>query len=150
MDDTFGRWMQELDGRRLILILDTCCSGGQSANQKGLASPVGATESARGAQTFDFFGGEVDRTKDIGQKETALLASSKAVESSFERREGDLSVMTYFLVEKLQERGESISLRDAFAYIETRVSSYVGSHVRGHTQTPVLVDYTSPPLYLKP
>lgn len=150
MDDTFGRWVQELDGRKLIVILDTCCSGGQSANQKGIDGPDGIGQLARGGQSFDFFGGEVDRTKDIGQKETALLASSKPVESSFERLEGDLSVMTYFMVEHIHDHTGSLSLRDAFTYVENRVPSYVRSRVRGHTQTPVLVDYTSPPLYLVP
>src|SRR5207248_1192572 len=29
MDKTFGRWVQELDGRKLIVILDACHSGGQ-------------------------------------------------------------------------------------------------------------------------
>jgi len=38
-DDTFGRWIQDLDGRRVVLILDTCHSAGQAAGQKGIAMP---------------------------------------------------------------------------------------------------------------
>ena len=29
VDDTFGRWMQGLDGRQIVLVLDTCYAGGQ-------------------------------------------------------------------------------------------------------------------------
>ena len=33
MDDTLGRWIQALDGRRVVIILDCCYSGGQAADK---------------------------------------------------------------------------------------------------------------------
>ena len=146
LDDTFGRWIQDLDGRKVVVILDTCHSGGQNRNEKGLH--LGGKGVQIGGD-FDFFDGEIKRTKDIGQKETALLASSKASQVSFERREGDLSAMTYYLVEQLSKGDEQITLPDAFQYVSEKVPSYIEGRFSGTTQTPVLVDNTTPPLYLR-
>ena len=149
LDDTFGRWFQELDGRQLLVILDTCHSGGQSAQEKSLAKGLGNEEPAAGAE-FDFLDGELARAKDIGQEETALLASSMANQVSFERKEGDLSTMTYFLVEQLNLGSESVTLLAAYESMKQRVAEYVEQMFPGTTQTPVLVDNLSPPFFLRP
>lgn len=36
LDDTLGRWIQELDGRKVAVILDACHSGGQATAGKGV------------------------------------------------------------------------------------------------------------------
>jgi len=141
LDDTFGRWIQELDGRRVLVVLDTCHSGGQG-QEKSL--PTASSPAA-----FDFLDGELSRMKDIGQRETALLASSAASQVSFERREGDLSTMTYFLIEQLQANGGPLELKDAFAGLQSEVAKYVEATFPGTTQTPVLVNNLAAPLYLR-
>jgi uncharacterized caspase-like protein len=146
LDDTFGRWMQDLDGRRLLVILDTCHSGGQHSREKGLAGP---TAPLAGTE-FDYFDGEFARTKDIGQRDTAMLASSKASQVSFERREGDLSVMTHCLVSLLQTASGRLSLQEAYNHLKRDVPLYVQQRFPGTTQTPVLIDNTSSPLFLRP
>jgi len=109
LDDTIGRWLQELDGRKLVVILDTCHSGGQTAQEKSLAKGLGDAPLG-GDVVFDFLDGELERAKDIGQKEMAMLASSKATQVSFERKEGDLSTMTYFLVQLLEAQSGGVTL----------------------------------------
>jgi hypothetical protein len=141
LDDTFGRWIQELDGRRVLVVLDTCHSGGQ-----GQEKSLSATASPA---AFDFLDGELSRMKDIGQRETALLASSAASQVSFERREGDLSTMTYFLLGQLQSNGGPLELKDAFASLRSDVAKYVEATFPGTTQTPVLVNNLVAPLYLR-
>lgn len=145
LDDTFGRWMQELDGRRVLVILDTCHSGGQG-QEKSLTAGNG---SAPPPLAFDFLDGELKRIKDIGQRETALLASSTASQVSFERREGDLSTMTYFLLAQLQSGNEPLELREAFARLQASVAEYVEKTFPGTTQTPVLLDNLTAPLLLR-
>jgi len=146
VDDTFGRWVQDLDGRTLLVILDTCYSGGQHEGAKGLDLP-GVTPSA----DFDFLDGDMDaHTKDIGQKETAMLASAKASQVAMERREGDLSVMTYFLVKKLQEASSSVLLKEAVEYLKTEVPAYVQARFPGMTQDPIFIDHTTAPVNLRP
>jgi caspase domain-containing protein/uncharacterized protein DUF4384 len=145
LDDTFGRWLQELDGRRVLVVLDTCHSGGQG-QEKSL--PPGHTAAPPAA--FDFLDGELKRIKDIGQRETALLASSTASQVSFERREGDLSTMTYCLLAQLQSGSEPLELRAAHANLQRSVAEYVEKNFPGTTQSPVLVDHFTAPFLLRP
>jgi len=143
MDDEFGRWIQELDGRRILVILDACFSGGQ-ATGKGLGdAPI-----AKG-KLLDFFDGEFLRAKDLGQKETALMASSRSTQFSYERREGDLSVMTYVLAKLIASGQEQISLQQAYEVLKVDVPKYMKKTFRRNDQAPVLVDHTSAPLYLR-
>ncbi|HUG66319.1 MAG TPA: caspase family protein [Pirellulaceae bacterium] len=146
MDDTFGRWIQEMDGRRVVVVLDMCHSGGQAAGAKSI--PSADAEPDRGA--FDFLDSEFARIKDIGQRETALLASSAANQVSFERKEHDLSTMTYFLVRQLRDARQPVALGDGFEQLKRQVTEYVESTFPGVTQTPVLIDNLSGPFYLRP
>jgi uncharacterized caspase-like protein len=150
LDDTFGRWMQDLDGRKLMIILDTCHSGGQTAMEKSLAKGLGTPAPVAGDVQFDFLDGEMERAKDIGQRETALLASSTATQVSFERREGDLSTMTYFLVAQLSANPGAVTLDMAYQNLKREVAAYVERTFPGTTQTPVLVNNMTPPFYLRP
>ncbi len=150
LDDTFGRWIQELDGRRLAIILDTCHSGGQTAQEKSLGKGLDVGPAVAGDVAFDFLDGEIERAKDIGQRDTALLASSQAAQVSFERREGDLSTMTFFLVDLLRSASGPVTLSDAYDALRPRVAEYVERTFPGTTQTPVLVNNLSRPFYLRP
>jgi len=135
MDDTFGRWIQDLDGRRVVLVLDACHSGGQATFEKGLGLPDPVPTGA-----FDFLvAGELGRAKDVGQENCVMLCSAKAAQKAFERREGDLSVMTYFLINHLKNGSGKVTLRDAFKYIEIEVPKYVEENFPGAEQTPVLI-----------
>jgi hypothetical protein len=151
LDDTLGRWLQELDGRRVVIILDACHSAGQHAQGKGL-DPIGLARSS-GANPPEFLFHRLvkrlEAMKDLDQKELALLASSKASQISFERQEGDMSTMTYFLVELLRREEGPVTLTQAFEYVKVQVPAYVEKTYPGTTQTPVLVDQTTRPLYLR-
>lgn len=146
LDKTFGRWVQSLDGRKLVVILDACHSGGQSRDaRKALAG--GAPDVP--FRNF-FFQTTLNRIKDIGQRETAVLASSRATQLSFEQRDGNLSVMTHFLIERLKSANGKLTLADAASYVMQRVPEFVQRQYPGTTQTPVFVDHTTPPVYLRP
>lgn len=153
-DDTFGRWIQELDGRRIAVILDTCHSAGQATNEKSLRDgakglPMTFGKAIQGVE-LDFFDGEFARTKDIGQKGAAILASSQAAQISFVRREEDLSAMTYFLVKLIEKNDGPVTLATAFKHLQKELPAYVERRFPGTTQTPVLVDDIRPQLYLRP
>ncbi len=164
LDDTFGSWMLKLGGRRIVVILDTCYAGGQHNEAKSLeigrqrtkaldSKLLGKSLAAKLADRdvpFDFFNLTRIGLKALGQKELAMLASSKANETSFERREGDLGVMTYCLVNKLGNSDQPVTLPQAFESLKQDVPRYVEGNFLGSTQTPVLVDETTPPTYLRP
>ena len=145
LDDHFGRLLQHLDGRKVVLVLDTCHSGGQATAEKGL----GGLEDVKALGGLDMLDGELQHTKDIGQKETALLVSSRAAQISFVRKEGDLSVMTKFLDQLIRESQGPLTLTDAAVQLKKLVPEYVADRFPGATQTPELIDNTSPPLYLR-
>lgn len=70
-DDLFGHWLQSLAGRQVVVILDTCHSGGFFTNEKSL-------ESSSNNFVFDFLDGEANRLKDLGQKECAMMSACSA------------------------------------------------------------------------
>lgn len=147
MDRTFGRWVQELDGRRVIVMIDTCHSGGQAAGQKGFGLP---SDQDAGQFANNFMEAILTRAKNIGQEEAAVLAASQAAQIAFERREGDLSVMTYFLARQLEQADSGVTLQAAYEHLKREVPAYVEKRFPGITQTPVLADQTTPPVYLRP
>jgi hypothetical protein len=146
LDKTFGRWVQNLDGRQLTIIIDACHSGGQS---QGAIKALTGGDSTQPFRKF-FFATTWKRTKDIGQRETSVLASSRAAQVSFERREGDLSVMTYFLIDKLSTERGSLTLHDLAEYLKIQVPAFVEKHYPGATQTPSFVSQTTSPVYVRP
>lgn len=162
LDDALGRWVQELDGRKVAVILDACHSGGQATGRgikggvKGDDSIIGSgddlpaasvedllrtTSNADGREPMpmplDFLDGELSRLKDIGQDDAAMLFSSASDEISAERRDGRLSVMTYFLVEKMGATS-SLTLKQAYEHVKVKVPEYMKEHFPGRKQTPQL------------
>ena len=162
MDETFGRWMLDLDHRKILVILDVCYAGGQHNEGKSIGLPgrkaprytadgvaAMATKGIGGEQIpFDFF--NFRRAKDLGQDELAMLASSRADQVSFERHDATCSVMTYYLVQCLRNARKPVTLKDGYAAVRTAVPSYVEAEFPGSTQTPMLIDHTTPPVYLRP
>jgi len=144
LDDTFGRWLQELDGRKVLLIVDSCHSGGQGTSRS--LSPFGDGR----PEEFEFLDGELERAKSIGQQETGLLASSAANQVSFERREGDMSTMTYFLVAQLKARQVRLPLTASYKSLKESVTAYVEKNFPGTTQTPLLVNNFREEFLLRP
>ncbi len=80
-DDLFGRWLQALVGRRVIVVLDSCYSGGFASQEKGLTKGDAANQQP---VRFDFLDGETGRLKDIGQPDTALLTACRASQTALD------------------------------------------------------------------
>lgn len=174
LDDTLGRWVQALDGRKVCVILDACHSGGQATDKglgargglkspeaaeggiirdatdlsggvldslfKGPAATAGGTLGGFGTTPApaDFLDSELGRIKDINQKDAAMLFSSASDQISAERRDGKLSVMTYFLVEKLLG-SSSLTLAEGYAHVKVEVPKYMKENFPGREQTPQLI-----------
>ena len=150
-DDLFGRWIQRLSGRQVIVILDTCYSGGFATNEKSL--------SGRNQNTFDFIDGEMARLKDIGEKDQAMLSAAFAAEVAYERTEADTSVLTHFLVAGLRELSGPVQLEQLHQYCEGKMAAYFEQWRRDAESEgeeapapahPHLVNYCIRPVYLKP
>lgn len=142
---TFARWLQSLDGRKVVLILDACYAGGQGGGgERGLVDPTPNVP-------FDFLDEELLQvTKSIGRQQVAKLASSMGRQPSLVRLDGNVSVMTGFLIEFLSTGTDSVTLKDAYEYLKVKVPQYVRARFPGFEQTPVLIDNITPPVHLRP
>jgi hypothetical protein len=163
LDDTFTRWVQALDGRKVVVILDACHSGGQI---EGTAKNIAAAPVAAAVRKFGkaitlkndtqnikkghFLDGQDGRMKALGQKDAIVLASSTAKQVSYERTDGRMSVMTYYLVEAL-DSVPSGDFEQVVKYVQEKVADYVSQEFPGTKQTPLLSPPSlTPPLTLKP
>lgn len=136
LDDTFGRWVQDLDGRKIVVVLDACYSAGQLATAKSIdGAPDADKASEMDWMPFDFGGNELSRVKDIGQDDAAIIASSASQDVSHERVEGDLSVMTYYLVETLNKATTPVMLEDLVETITPAVGKYIEAYFPGAKQS---------------
>lgn len=124
-DDEFGNLLLRLFGRRIVVFLDACYSGGQA---KGTSLPGQATKGlgAAGTETaFDFIDGEINAlAKDIKQKNVAVICSSTADQVSFVCLNQGMSVMSFFIHKNLKTH-ESVTLRNLFNDVSQNVAAYV-------------------------
>ena len=116
-DDLFGRWLQSLAGRQVLVILDTCHSGGFAAGDKSLTSKQKTVQ-------FDFLDGEVERLKDIGQKEQALITAARVDQSAYPLPNGENGVFTYFLIDSLAKLEGPAELEGVHAYVESAMEAF--------------------------
>ncbi|HVX62933.1 MAG TPA: DUF4384 domain-containing protein [Pirellulales bacterium] len=153
-DDLFARWLQALSGRRVIVVLDSCFSGGFATQEKGLGKGESeATEAPR----FDFLSGEVGRLKDIGQPDTALLTACRAAQTALSSHANSgrpedqepasialtaffeqlkvqkaadndpMSVMSYYLLNTLLKAQEPVDVKQAGADCTRDMKNYFDS-----------------------
>ena len=123
-DDQFGHWLQALDGRQVIVVLDVCHSGGFSANERGIQAGQFRAPAQQRKEKFDFLDQEIVRLKDIGQSNAALFTACSAQETTMERLEKDNGVMTYSLMETLQRATGKLTLIDAHRQVSALMTSY--------------------------
>ena len=105
----------------MIVILDICHAGGFSTQEKGVE------DSAKSAKGFDFLDREVSRLKDIGQDNIVLLTSSTTEELSLVRPDGELSVMTYHLLNVLKQAKGPLDIDMAYERVKKQMQAYFES-----------------------
>lgn len=123
-DDLFGHWLQRLDGRQVVVILDSCMSGGFATAEKGENTPPNSEDGNKLPVSFDFLDSEVARLKDIGQKETALLAACRRNEITLTREDLKHSVFTYHLLREMQQTQPPNELNAAYRQISESMKTY--------------------------
>lgn len=139
-DNTLARWLQELNGRQVVLILDTCHSGGFVAGKgKGLIAKLFADEAAR--------------VKDISQMNIVVLASCAADEQSqFEGTKNQTMWFTFCLSEIFDKSDlkRPVLVRDAFEYTRLRMKQLLREANSIREQEPTMSDTALLPIALIP
>ncbi len=108
-DDEFGHWLQKLDGRQVVVILDACQSGGFAKNAP--KKPLQKDLTFRPAMFLD---STVGRLKDIGQRDVALFAAAPAELPSVESTRTWGGVMTHFLANAMKQATGTLTLQQAY------------------------------------
>jgi len=132
VDDLFGWWVNRLRSRRVVVIVDSCYSGGTG---RTITVNPAFTRAVSDNSIRDIF------TDDKGGR--ILLAASKAGQIAHEAPDLRHGLFTYYLAEALRGRGDEnndgqITIEEAFRYAEERMYQY--THSTGIIQTPVMID----------
>ncbi len=147
IDDTFARWMQELSGRHIAIILDNCYSGGASKSIDGDKFVPKSIDlpGAKGA-VYDGMEMEMKRTKDLGQENTIVVAACQANQLAWEMPASQQgSVLTHYLIEALNDsksdadQNGEVTMQEAYQYVQQKVEKYVKDKFQAD-QNPVIVD----------
>lgn len=139
-DDELAAWLDELESQNVVLIADTCFSGGMvpsaiAGRVKSLSPYVEPLASPPTQVLSDGF------VQDIGQSGRLILMASAENQYSLESIELGHGVFSYYLLEALRspsadQNGNGwISAEEAFTYLRPRVRSYTSS-----AQSPQVVD----------
>jgi hypothetical protein len=150
-DDLFGRWLQDLAGRQIVVLLDSCFSGGFATNEKGAAAkePAG----------FDFLDGELTRLKDIGEDNQAMLAASCATETAMELPNGENGLFTFCVLHRINGQAGPVRIEDCFAACEEMFPAFYDAlnarltqagEKPVHPQHPFMVNRCREAVLLKP
>ncbi len=135
VDDVLARWLEGLAGRHVVLILDTCHSGGV-VEGKGLERA---------------FADEAARVKDIAQMNVVVLTSCAADEQSlFEGTPNGTMWFTYFLAESLEKLPRPVTVQAAFGYAKQGLKAMLRKRREARDQEPTLNDPALLPVELVP
>jgi hypothetical protein len=137
-DDTLARWLENLQGRHVVLIVDTCHSG-------GLVGGKGAIKS--------LLDGEAARVKDIVQLNTIVLTSCAADEQSlFEGTRNQTMWFTYCLTEAIEAAAgkQPLTVQDAGRFAQRRMRQLLQQGNAPREQEPTLQDNLGLPVLLVP
>ena len=135
LDDVLARWVEELSGRHVVLILDTCHSGGV-VEGKGLTR---------------FFGDEATRVKDIAQLDVTVLTSCAADEQAlFEGTPDKTMWFTHFLAQAVETQTSPVRVRDAYEFCRKGLRQVLERRNEARDQEPTLTENSLVPIALVP
>ncbi len=135
VDDVLARWIEELAGRHVVLILDTCHSGGV-VEGKGLTR---------------FFGDEAARVKDIAQLDLTVMTSCASDEQAlFEGTPDRTMWFTHFLAQAVETLRAPVRVRDAYEFCRTGLRQVLARRNEARNQEPVLNENSLVPAVLVP
>ncbi|MFZ5830934.1 MAG: DUF4384 domain-containing protein [Planctomycetota bacterium] len=147
-DDLLARWLQRLAGRQVILVMDSCHSAGYATKEN-------EPQRARDLGPMNMLDRELQRLRDLGQPNQALLASALSDESAGEIIDKSMGNMTFFVVDAMNRAQGPVRLEEAFAYCKANMKGYfealekkLGKPVHAHQ--PFMVNYCKEPVYMKP
>ncbi len=141
-DDEFDAWLDVLESHRIVVMVDSCFSGGLAAgaaSSRGLRSRPDLGVAATDLQAGDSF------AQDVNGSGRLVLMASAADQGSWEFSALEHGVFSYYLLQALSSASADanhngwVSAEEAFNYLAGRVDSYVYSNT-GYRQNPKIWD----------
>jgi hypothetical protein len=139
-DDELAGWLNQLSSQRVVLLFDSCYSGGMTTAANDMARGLGTyPNNLRSPQA-----GNLLLSRVTGPGRLALMASA-ANQASWEFSALKNGVFTYYLVEALLSPGADtnhngrVSVEEAYAYLAGPVDNYVFARTGEH-QNPQISD----------
>ena len=136
LDLTFAEWVNKLKGRKVLVVLDTCHSGGQIKDPvKKTKNPAVAAgnpfltkpPAPKGNPPAYFMKAQLDMAarlrKQINQEDTFVLSACEANKPAFEMVDNKLSVLTYFVKQRIEQAGP-VTPEDLFKHCQSEVPKY--------------------------
>ncbi len=88
-DDEMGHWVQKLDGRQVVVILDACRSAGMAGDGKNQVKDLRGAD-RKPLPDFDFLKAGFSRLKDLNQPSLTVLSACAETENSLDGPENSL------------------------------------------------------------
>ncbi len=152
-EDEFGRWVQALDGRKVMVVLDACFSGGhiEGAKTTTRESVTEVDPRTQGPDPAHFLDTILIRSRSIGQHDAAVLAACRLDQTSLELGKLQSGLLTYCLVEVLGATPGPLTLEDVYRRIDPMVRELMRAIGEEGKQTLVFSDQTPrPPAVIRP
>ena len=135
-DDIFAYWIRNLQSENILIIFDSCFSGGaakeKTVHLAGVKGNVGNDDFMK------------DISRELPKKGTALLAASKADQISFESVEFKNGVFTHFLLDAISTSSDNdlnkiVSARELFYATKQKTLEY-SKNILKKEQEPIFLD----------
>jgi hypothetical protein len=135
LDNTLARWLQELSGRQVVLILDTCHSGSMAQYTK----------------QADLLAKQVENLKDVGQLNLVVMTCcAKDEQALFEGTPNKTMWYTYFLSEAINRLPLPVTTQAAFDYTREGMKKMLEARNEVQPQEPQMSDSALLPVTLAP
>ena len=135
LDDTLARWLEELGGRQVVLILDTSHGAGV----------------VDGSEITKSFMKEASRVKDIAQVNTIVITSAGADElANFQRTPDNTMWFTHFLIQAIRDADKPLTVIDAFTTSRIAMLNMFGEGDLLEVQDPTIHSTIEFPVMLVP
>ncbi|MFO0956226.1 MAG: caspase family protein [Isosphaeraceae bacterium] len=152
-EDELGRYIRDLDGRKVMVIIDACHSGGQVEGAKspaGLAAR-GSDPRSQGGRPSQFPDDLMLRARSIGQHDAAVLTACRLDETSIESSRLKAGLLTYYVLEVMDQNPGPMTLHDVYKKAAPLVEDYCTRNRVPKKQTPTFSDQTPrPPATIRP
>ena len=122
-DDEFAYWINGLKTENILLVLDSCFSGG-AAKAKGI---INENINIKGEVKVDNFANDI--FGEVPRVGVSLLGASKADQISFEESKLKMGIFTYFLIDSMDKKSDmnldnKITIKELFDNLKPEVLKY--------------------------